>query len=398
MIFGLQLQIREVNKNMKKIFSFPFRNINIKIAGKQIILVIFLGSLIAGCSIINGKMEQTNTESNSNYIITPVSLEDTLTPTGIYPTATPSPTNNKADIFDMQITIDFKQDPVYVLTVNPFDKQYIYQDVQVVFDLGQFPNTRRYINLDGLNNNGFNNSDILIMTSTGRLTSYNLYTTNNAQYYFSGKKQMDYSSCLEHFPLSGFNALSYKEQSYEITSGESYCILTNEGHMAVVNLLQDSTKPNDEYNINLILVVSVYKQIVSKAYTPIPTETPGPTPTANRYSGLNLSDDQLRTLENSIQNFITNVTKKDKYAVSEMINYPLYLSRKDEETILLNNQNEFLQIYDGLFSDQVISELSQSTLDDNVKMSEDSVNISLSVKDCIFQFNFLGELFQIICN
>jgi hypothetical protein len=156
-----------------------------------------------------------------------------------------------------------------------------------------------------------------------------------------------------------------------IETGNAYCILTNEGRMAVVNLVIPSSLnyQDDQGNFSLPLQVTVYSRIVTELFVPAPTQTVGPSPTAtNRYSERNISDpDQIKMLDESIQAFIDAIAIGDKEAIANMVIYPIYFRDPTTwELIKINNQTEFISIYDKIFPDDYVAEISIATIENNV--------------------------------
>jgi hypothetical protein len=186
---------------------------------------------------------------------------------------------------------------------------------------------------------------------------------------------MDYESCVSKFPKTFEEEMTLAHPEFPtppaeilLSSGNAYCVLTNEGRMAVINMDVDTPRSDDQGNINLHLNITVYKRIVSELFTPAPTETLGPSPTpTNRYSERGITTEQVPNLNGSIQAFINAIGIGDKEAISKMLVYPINIQRADiDKLFIVNNQADFLENYDKMFPADYIPDFANATIENNV--------------------------------
>lgn len=331
------------------------------------ILLLFI--IFTSCSINSDKTSQLS--SSDIAPMTEFSATSSLTAT-IIPTSTPpmptiTPTDWELIAFEKYIQIHVTQGPVVVSTKNTPDNVYLYKNVLV--DL-QFPDsmldgTRRYLNLDDLTNNGEKNSDIILDITEGSGGVFVIfYPANYAKYYFSGKEEMDYESCVEQFPVDEVYT-GDGNQKFQFFTGKPYCVLTNEGHMAIVRFAMKPVYSGEKEGASISLVVTVYQKVPVNIYTPPPTITPGPSPTpTNIFSDNGLSDAQAEELTLKIQSFITAVSNRDKETILSMLSYPLIVRIGLYENYTFTSNQEFLTVYDRVFTDEFITEISKSTIND----------------------------------
>lgn len=311
----------------------------------------------------------------------------------VFPTATPSPKANATVTVESNNnfltwgTVDYEQKtPISFSVPTVTEKQYIYKNALASFNFGVIPSGSFYLNLDDLTDNWLTNSDVEILASTGSMgTTYILRPLNHAQYYYFDKRNLNYSDCESAFPLIGFDEISYDGQSFWVNRGGSYCILTNMGHLAIVYPVKDSLSLQP-----FTLVISVYSQLMDDGYTPIATETPGPTQIANNYPGFTSA--QAQTFERAILEFIENLKNDDKAAILEQLNFPLWITIHQDEVHEIKSKSEFLYIYKYLFTDVFKDEITSSSLKD---VSIDSLSISLSLKDGYILFDSRGKIYSI---
>lgn len=273
------------------------------------------------------------------------------------------------------IPIDITQMSVQISTVKPVSEEYLYQDAQVTLKLDSW-NGVVFLNLDDITDNNAQNSDFLIYINTGSMgTTFEIYPTNYARNYYSDNATMDYASCVNDFPkTSAQEAAQYEKYppiDVMIDSGNAYCILTNEGRMAVVNMVIPSNfnYSDDQGNLNMLLVVTVYNRIVTELFVPAPTATTGPSPTpTNRYSERNISDpDQIKKLDDAIQAFIDAISIGDKAAIANMVNYPIYVRLTDTlEVIQINTPSDFVIYFDKIIPEIRVLEIAKTTIESNV--------------------------------
>ena len=188
----------------------------------------------------------------------------TQSPTMVTPTSTPilmAPTKTLDPKYDLHITIDVTQEQPYIVsTTNPKDSEYLYKETIVTVKLVDQFDAIDYLNLDDLTDNSMTNSDIEIERTIGNQSSYSLYPINNAFDYYSNESIMDYESCLKHFPLTEVSLVDYYLQADYLTYGRQFCVLTNEGRIAVIRYVPDSIKVIDNFVEELSVEVTVYSK------------------------------------------------------------------------------------------------------------------------------------------
>jgi hypothetical protein len=290
-----------------------------------------------------------------------------------------------------------EQGPITIAKNGPADAKYIYKYAIVTLttpsDEGE-----NYLNLDDLNDNTPDNSDVAIEHTSGSGgTFYSLYPENGATFYYSDLHSMSYDSCLEHFPFTKMDPFIYDGQNQDFPSGRDYCVLTSEGHLSIIRLDPDSRYllSKDYQNTYLEVVVTTYSRVVTQALTPYPTETPGPTPAPGRYAGFNLTPKQKAGLDKAAQAFLDAVATGDRKAVAGMMDYPLYYETGNEEyPAYAKDQDEFLSVYGEIFSPDVVKEFKNATLAQNMGLHTNGV-ISLLVPDCLVVFYADGKISEI---
>ena len=317
----------------------------------------------------------------------------TSIPTNIIPTETSS---IDTDLIWYLATIDFTQEPAAVTTHEPPDNRYLYKYANVTFIIPFRGETRRYLNLDDLNDNDPSKSDVVINHSMGSGGTFlDLVPTNGATFYYSGLHSMSYDTCLEHFPFTNMDSDMYYGQINGMSSGRDFCVLTDEGRLTIIRFVQDTNIETDWGKVKMELVVTTYKQKVPQVLTPLPTLTPGPSPTPSRYSGMNLTLKQQATLDKNAQAFLDAVIVNDKNAVADLIEYPIALYYEDYYyPSYANTKEEFLTSYDGIFTHAVVDEFKNASLDENMEISFIN-SFSLKVEDCAIFFSPNGKILQI---
>ncbi|MPN02496.1 hypothetical protein SDC9_149712 [bioreactor metagenome] len=250
----------------------------------------------------------------------------------------------------------------------------------VTFKLGPESSPSGYLNLDDVTNNSVSNSDIVLQVITGtKSTDYDLYVTNRARYTLTDKKDLDLSSCLKFFPLSGFTHTDYLIQALMFVSGDSYCVLTNEGRIAIVSFVKDSINFNDDGTLDISIKVSTYKpQYLSlldatAETTPTLTRTLYMTPTLcvnnwqseveARYDSTGISACLAREIENTMHAFVTAVKNGDKEAITTLVEYPVLMAN-NENDVWASNKEEFLAGYNLIFTPEIVARLSRAKMDD----------------------------------
>lgn len=337
-------------------------------AVKSIIIMLFCLTFGAGC-----------TAAESDKV--PIAEKETLTPNIMIPNLSLTFTPD-IGIFDQKVTIAVTQRPPTILSpdVIEVDQEYLYKGYIVMFKLGPENNPTGYLNLDDLSNSDAFNSDVAVHISTGtKLTDYALFVTNRARYYLSDNGTMKYSDCISHFPLSGFSQSSYFIQAFEFVSGRPYCVLTNEGRIAVVNFVKDSIVFNVDGTIDVSVKVTTYNQQnltlleATVENTPTLTKTPfmTPTPCVNswdselkeRYAATGVSACQARGIDNTIHTFITALSTGNKQSIALLLKYPAMISN-DHNSLTVSNKDEFMLGYDQIFTKEIVAKLSREKIDD----------------------------------
>jgi hypothetical protein len=327
---------------------------------------------------IKGKIESTIELKSQSIIITPTII---TTPTPqvtstvkVTSTALGSETTDAPNYpLSGPITIKMTQEPVIIAAEVPSDSDYMYENARVTFTISAPWNGAVYLNLDDISNNGFENSDFIIYVDTGSVgTTFEIYPTNYARMYYSDKPSMKIQDCEENFPKT--YAEEYKQ--YEnfppsdvmALSGNAYCFVTNEGRMAVINILPDSKISDAKGKMNFSMIVTVAHRIETDLFIPAPTKTVGPTPTpTNRYSARGITDEQAKILDESIQSFITAFKNGDKDTISKMLIYPMTIRITGTwELVKINDQEDFILNYDKIFPEEFSSEFANATIENNV--------------------------------
>ena len=362
----------------------------------SLVLILANSILLISCSAVPEAKTPyiiyiTATEQDSTDSIPP---QATQTPTLDVSIVTDTPSYDDVLSFRKFTRIEVTQGPVIVSANNTPDATYLYKNALVAL---QFANSRldgrRYLNLDNLNDNGVKNSDIILDVSMGSGGEFfHFYPANYAKYYFSGENVMNYDSCVSQFPTGTGNMIN-DFQSSRLGTSKPYCVLTNEGHMAVIYFVRDSDLPNSQGVINFSLMVTVYQKKVLSIFTPAPTDTPGPSPTpTNKYSVNGLSDEQANRLDQKIQIFINAVKTSNKDSILKMIAYPVIIRVRLYNDYTINDEQKFLDIYDQVFTEQFVTEVSKATVND---VQSGSISIYINHGQEIIYFTKDGKIREI---
>jgi hypothetical protein len=333
------------------------------------VITIFFGSIVMfGCSGNNNRFGLGSSEKTSINNISSTSSNTDFSTTATFLWSTPIPNKITLDYIPIKVT----QGTVIASTINPESNEYLYKDAIVTFKNVNW-NSTIFLNLDNIRDNGQQDSDFLIYIDTGAEgTTFEIYPTNYAKYFFSNSTNIDYESCVAN--------ISKTESSNEVPpaevalgSGKPYCILTNEGRMAIIYMFVDSTHQNDQGYLDLTLNVTVYSKIFTELLTPTPTQRSGFVPTyTNRYAARGLTDDQAKSLDNSIKTFIDAIACGDKNTISQMIDYPV-------DAIFMNydipsrDKEEFLINYENIFNPEITSEIALASVKNNVQVSPERI-------------------------
>lgn len=314
----------------------------------------------------------------------PVKTKVSFTPTF---TLTPNPFS--------WLEIESTQATVLVSTENPSDPKYLYKYAIVTVNT-PWHDGENYLNLDDLSNNGVDNSDVYIGHGSGSMgTSYDLFPINGSYYYYSDLHAMSYESCLAHYPFTKIDPTLYDIQSSGINTGRDFCVITSEGRLSIIRLFPESVDMGDSDFTSLEFVVTTYKEPVPLVLTPYPTDTPGPSPTPNKYSGLNLTANQEIGLDRAAQKLINAVSSGEKNTVAEMIDYPLALEKSDSEYLsYIKTKEEFIDIYDQIFTDQLVREFSSTVVEQDMGIIA-GYSLALVLPDCAIFFYPDGRISEI---
>lgn len=392
-----------------KISRYPKGSVSKRlIALKILALSVILMILLSNCSVLGRNLPKENqsdsfqtqnqaSQTQPSTLRGPqgnqLSAFTTETPTNTSSlTSTVTPTLSDIEWYERYHVIDTTQNPPIISTVPSPGRDYLYKNAVVTFDnVGLRPGGFRYLNLDDLQDSSPNNSDVLIQIAAGTAGTYfYLYPVNFARYYFSGKSNMNYDSCISEFPANS-NYANSDEQPQEIVTSKPFCVLTNEGHMGVIYAVKDSMIPNENASYNLSLVVTVYSKKALQIFTPAPTITPGPSPTPTGwYSGANLTSEQGKALEDQIIEFQNALAARDVETLSNFIDYPLSVNISGSDLTQVNNQADFYSNFDELFPKSLVEEISQANISNSIMSSQSGVYIS--VNDARIWFGADGKI------
>jgi hypothetical protein len=229
----------------------------------SVILVFFISACYAQrntyltqTSIVEPTVSLTPTSTNINDI--PLITTPTLI------TLSVTPTLEIQSIYGNGASINVTQIPIIISTTTPAIKEYLYKDMIVTISFVDKFEAIAYLNLDDIGNNGMNNSDVEIVRSMGNEVSYTLLPANLSFFYYSETNNLDYDSCLKHFMNSGDKIPHYNNQGvYLLNRSGSFCILTNERHIAIINYVNGSKKELADGIEELSFNVSVFKEVAA---------------------------------------------------------------------------------------------------------------------------------------
>lgn len=181
---------------------------------------IFLVSCLAIPKAAMSSVTITATEPNPQKLVPSTTMR---IPTQMVSTSTSTPSEADLWSFEEFDKIKVTQGPVIIVTKNIPDNTYLYKDVKVAFRFtDSMLNGRRYLNLDDLNDNGAQNSDIIVDVSQGSGGNFfHFYPANYAKYYLSGKDEMDYDSCIKEFPKDNLYTIN-DIQSFKLVQGNLF--------------------------------------------------------------------------------------------------------------------------------------------------------------------------------
>jgi len=353
--------------------------------------------ILFGLSCTNKKEGQ---EFYPTQITSTPEITEAITASYIYvSTGSPIPTITATFPPFEPILINVTQAPLTISTTSPGGSDYLYKDAVVTFKLNNW-NSTIFLDLDDLTNRQPQNGDFIVNINTGSMgTTFDFFPTNYARFYYSGKSEMDYASCIADFPKTRFEEYTSYENlpiiSQMIDTGDPYCMITNEGHLAVMNMLIKSKFTDDEGNLILPFKVTVYSKLEEDLFIPPPTQTPGPSPTpTNRYSNRGLSDHEAKVLDNLIQAFINAISMDDKKSISKMIRYPLEIRLiYSGEIVYLKGQEDFIANYEKIFPNEYLVAFKNATIENNVYSHVG--RITLETEGGVIGFSDEGEIISI---
>jgi hypothetical protein len=174
-------------------------------------------------------------------------------------------TSTISPLYDLNNRISYTQEwPIITSTSYPGDNEFLYKNTVVIVDLVDNFDDMAQINLDNLNDNAITDVDITIERNIGTDVNYSLLPVNNAIFYYSKDTSLNFDLCKEHFPDVGLDSVEYLSQGDNFIYGGSYCVLTSEGRIAIVNYIDGSLKPiGTAYEENLSVNITVYNEIIN---------------------------------------------------------------------------------------------------------------------------------------
>lgn len=229
-----------------------FRNYKILFFGNRLLVfffvVCFFPVALYGCS--------------SSEIVKTIENSSTRTPIpNVQITQQPStPTKDFKGTIAANLTPGIHLDLDQIPTPYPEDGKLRYKDAFINFTFMPKREDHFYINLDDLGSNTPENSDLIVDVSFGNKYEFvTFHTLNGASYYFTGNDKVDYSTCLANLPVTNLSQIDYDIQGRQAATGQKYCVLTDLGKIAIVNLVGEDSgyKPDGAYLLSINL--SVFK-------------------------------------------------------------------------------------------------------------------------------------------
>jgi len=223
---------------------------------KLFFITLCLLLLLTSCE----KKDESNQKGIAETVTStlPATAQSTIETPEIRKTIYPTITNTLP--YEKWVTIEATQMPIKTITTSWDEEGLIYNNVVIVFTFDANTFTDGYINLDNLNDNGLDNSDIVLSSAVGNdYPSFDLYSANNSLMYLSNRALIDYQYCsFGYHSLPMMTKLEYALQSRKFVEGLPYCIYTNENHIAIVNYLADSMHFNDDHSFDISLAITVF--------------------------------------------------------------------------------------------------------------------------------------------
>jgi hypothetical protein len=246
-----------------------------------------------------------------------------------------------------------------------------------------------FFNLDDLTDNSEGAADVKYFFSVGSGGLFaELYPVNGTTYFYSGLHGMTYQGCMDHYPFTNMNKDLYEFQSRSAGGGRDYCVITNEGRLAIFHVAYDSYTACRELNCNIQFVVTTFKKPIPQAFQPTPTITPGPSPTPGYFEGANLTDYQQKIIVQAAQEFLDAVKADDREKVSELLEYPFsYEIQMNPYYRHAKDEDQFFSVYGWIFSPGFQKELADATVEKNLGLSGFSVRIHVDGGDVYFRPN-----------
>lgn len=240
------------------------------------ILILFSMLAITSCrAAITKELLPTNPLSDQ---VQPSTESSLLSDAGTI-TITPSPSPDVTELsptrtpgmFNMVpiATVAVTQIPIQITSPLTSPGDYLYKDVVVLltFKVLNSDISKSYLNLDDLNENTTQNSDIEVDVDFDKMTTFSIIPVNEATdfvpreraledktFSIPDKDLIDYSYCVEQ--LSDYANYWGMQLGY----GEPICVRTNENRIAIVQYFENSIVYNDDGTMNLSLKVTVYKE------------------------------------------------------------------------------------------------------------------------------------------
>ncbi len=238
-----------------------------------IFLVCFVLMLFSSCLNNNQKIKETEeTLIPATNTETVIQVEKTATSTKtLIPSKTPTATittisTTSYRFIDEELKPSFiyeepTQQVIKVYVEKPSLDKYLYQNaiITIWFENVRYENWAN-INLDNLENNTFENSDLQLRMSCGTDCFSSIHTINDSVYYLTDQSVSDFDSCLSHFPINEMNHSDYNLQGVFYFSKNNYCVLTNEGRMAIIKLKGNGF--GDDFSESYSFYVTVYNEIL----------------------------------------------------------------------------------------------------------------------------------------
>jgi len=342
-----------------------------------------LGLLLAGC--VGPKNSQPSTfNTNTPALTNTPFVKYTPQPTRDLPTRTPYSTKDPSAYQRPRLT----QGPVMISSAVPPGDEYIYQST-LFGVMNNWDGGVDYFNLDDLADNAEGESDVKYVFSVGSEGLFaELYPVNGVTYYYSDFNGMTYKGCMDHYPFTNMDEDLYHFQSMAAGGGRDYCIITNEGRLAIFHVAYNSYTACRQLLCNIQFVVTTFKKPIPQAFQPTPTITSGPSPTPGYFDGANLTDYQQKIIVKAAQEFLDAVKEDDREKVSELLEYPFaYEIQMNPYYRHVKDKDEFFSVYGWIFSSGFRRELADATLEKNLGISAFSISIHVDGGDVYFRPN-----------